>query len=362
MPKYFDLRPNQSQSFPQRLSRPQKKFHWRWFFLSLGIIFLILGIAAGYFNLNVRKAIKPNSQEFVDFKVDTGESVIAIATNLKNQNLIGSAPTFIFFVAISGNRGKLQPGTYYFSPSMNIIRIVHYLSLGKTKERRVTIPEGWRLTEIAKKVEGTGLVSYANFLDLVSEKSSEIKKYPFLSDKPANASLEGYLFPDTYQFDKDTTPQEIVDEMLVNFDKKVDSDLRSKILTSNKKLFEILIIASLVEREAKFDEDRAKIASVFYNRLAKGMKLEADPTIQYALGDWQPISQVDYQSVDSSYNTYKVGGLPPGPICNPGIKSIEAATEPAKTDYLYFFHLADGTTIYSKTAEEHAENREKYKQ
>ena len=196
---------------------------------------------------------------------------------------------------------------------------------GKVIENLVRIPEGWRLTQIDAFLAEKGII-----------KKGELTKI--------SSADEGYLFPDTYRFVLDVTPEEIRSMMIDNFNKKTDG---LKISSQD------IIIASIVEREAKFDEDRPKIAGIYLNRLAKGMKLEADPTVQYAKGSWEPITVSDYTSVQSPYNTYLHEGLPPGPICNPGLKSIEAVLHPEKSDYLYFFHQTDGHAVYSKTLEEH---------
>ena len=177
----------------------------------------------------------------------------------------------------------------------------------------------------------------------------------------ASEGKEGYLFPDTYRISAKASANEIIEKLTNNFKQKTAGDVSQDVLT----------LASIVEREAKQDNERAKIAGVYQNRINIGMKLEADPTVQYGkdtnnakgLVDfkyWQPISLADYTGVDSKFNTYLNAGLPPAPICNPGLKSIKASLNPEKHNYYYFFHLADGTAIYSKNLAEHNANKLKY--
>jgi len=196
---------------------------------------------------------------------------------------------------------------------------------GKVQEYLVTIPEGWRLTQIDEYLAEKKIIKAGELIKIAS-------------------ADEGYLFPDTYRLPLDIKPEEIRKMMIDNFNKK----------TSQYKIdSQTVILASIVEREAKFDEDRPKIAGLYLNRLEQNMKLEADPTVQYAKGSWDPITTADYKNVISPYNTYLFAGLPPGPICNPGLKSIEAVLYPQKDGFLYFFHKADGHAVYSATQQEH---------
>ena len=257
------------------------------------------------------------------FIIKTGQSTHEIADNLKQESLIQSSSWFILYARL--NRKNIQAGVYKLSSTMGIKRIYDVLTSNEASEYFITIPEGWRVTQIDKLLSDKKIIN-AGELTLFA-----------LSD-------EGYLFPDTYRFLPSSEASQIRQEMIDNFNKKVASLKPSR---------DTIILASIVEREAKFDEDRPKIAAVYLNRLAKGMKLEADPTVQYAKGSWDEIKVSDYRSVKSPYNTYLYAGLPPGPICNPGLKSIEAVLYPDKNDYLYFFHKSDGHAVYSATIEEH---------
>lgn len=257
------------------------------------------------------------------FVVRSGQSTREIADNLQKDNLITSAMVFTYYVKIKAE--LIQVGVYKLSANQSMKEILAVLASGKTSEDIMTIPEGWRVTQIDEYLTQKKIIQQGALLQIAS----------------AN---EGFLFPDTYRFMPNTNPEEIRQEMLDNFNKKTDG---LKITREN------IILASIVEREAKFDDDRAKIASVYLNRLAQNMKLQADPTVQYAKGSWDPITVSDYRSVNSPYNTYLNLGLPLGPICNPGLKSIEAVLHPDKNSYLFFFHKSDGHAVFSNTLEEH---------
>lgn len=272
---------------------------------------------------------KPSGQD-LSLNIKQGDGTREIAQKLKNGKAIFSPMLFSFY--IYQRHWYLQSGVYEIKKSMSPLEIAELLRKGDVKEYLVTIPEGWRVTQIDELLTSKNIIKKGELLSIAS-------------------SEEGRLFPDTYRFSLDITPAQIKNIMLENFSKKT-ADLES----NTKVTQEALIIASIVEREAKFDEDRAKIAGVYWSRLDKGMRLEADPTIQYGKGSWDPITVSDYKNFYSSYNTYLNDGLPPGPICNPGIKSIEAALFPQKDGSLFFFHKDDGHAVYSKTLQEHRAN------
>jgi UPF0755 protein len=313
--------------------------------LALSGIFLI-AILALYIKL-LTLAPEKNNQIKKTFEIKPNTPSVLIAEDLKKEDLIKSK--WLFLLSLKLKKGVIFAGTYELSPSFSLLKVVRILISGQVKEWVVTFPEGYSLKDMAERLAQKGIVKKEDFLSEASLVSKYEKDFPFLSEiKTSN--LEGYLFPDTYRFPIGVKSEEIIKEMLSNFNKK----LMDKKITP-----ETLILASIVEREAKKPEDRPLIASVFLNRLAQKMKLEADPTVQYAKGSWDKITVEDYK-IDSPYNTYKYPGLPPGPICNPGLESIKAVLYPEKTDYLYFFHTKDGRTFYSKTKEEHEQKKKEY--
>ena len=243
------------------------------------------------------------------------------------------------------------------------------LQHGRPPTVTVTIPEGRRAEEIAEILHQAGLVDPQEFLALV--RSGEGFAFAFLEDRPpeASPSLEGYLFPDTYQIPRDSDARAIITLLLSTFDARFTEEMRARAHEQGLTVHEVVTLASIVEREAVLPEERPLIASVFRNRLARGMKLDADPTVQYAMGYdeaqktwWRTLLVEDYQ-FDSPYNTYRRVGLPPGPICNPGLASIEAVLSPEDTDYLYFVAntvAGDGSHVFARTFEEHQRNIARY--
>jgi UPF0755 protein len=292
------------------------------------IIILAVLLVVLIFVLNILFWQK-TKKEFL-FTVNSGVGTREIASNLQQEKIIPSSLAFSGYVYL--NRWFLQNGVYKIGKGMNTAKIAELIHSGKVQEYIVTIPEGWRVTQIDDLLTKKGIIKKGEFAKVASTK-------------------EGYLFPDTYRLPVDGSAQSIMNIMLANFQKK----------TSDSKIdLRTITVASIVEREARADVDRPKIAGVYLNRLRIGMKLDSDPTIQYGKGDWSSITKADYKNFQSPYNTYLHNGLPPTPICNPGFESIRAVLNPEKHDYLFFFSTKDGQTIYSKTYDEHLKNLQKY--
>lgn len=292
------------------------------------IIIIIISIFWWIFS-SIKKPIS-SSKEQINIEIIEGQKTEEIAKKLKEKKIIKSS--FIFEIYTFLKQKNILPGNYDLAFDMNYDQILEILSQGKAKENTITIIEGLRREEIADYLE----------------KKQNISKEEFL-EKTKN--LEGYLFPDTYKIAIDATVDDIIKKLTDNF----------KIKTKQLSLgYKELILASIVEKEAKNDNERAKIAGVYKNRLELDMKLDADPTVQYAKGNWDLLTIDDYYNIISPYNTYLNKGLPPGPICNPGLASIKAALYPDEHEYYYFFHLKDGSSIFSKTYEEHNQNIQKH--
>lgn len=325
----------------------QKKFVFPMVYTLLyylaGLVVLIVAVSMAIINFNLR-SLSAEKDDFNYFEVQKGESTKQISNNLKSGNLIRSSASFYWWAKLS--RTNLQAGHYKISPGMSSKEIMEKFKNGEVDAYSVTIPEGYRALQIAK----------------LFKQKAELDENKFIA---AAIGTEGTLFPDTYVFPSNSEPEKIIKTMQDNFDKKT-ADLK---LTQDQ-----LILASIVEREAITDEERSKIAAVYTNRVNKGMLLQADPTIRYGLDTqlyldkktveiefWQPITKADYQNLASPFNTYKSRGLPPAPICNPGIKSIQAAVSPEKDfDYLYFFHDQDQKIRFSRTYGEHLEQIQQY--
>ena len=284
------------------------------------------------------KPVASGTAPTVRFTVPEGAGLFKVAGQLEQKKLIRSAK----YLRQLGKK-PIQPGLYELSPSETPEQILQKLEKGETIATRVTIPEGFTLKKIAARLKEKGVIADEDaFLTLATE--------------PEN--LEGYLFPDTYFFAPGISPEAVIAQMRSNFTARVETGMD----WDNKSRAEIITVASLVEREAVTDADRPKIAGVIYNRLARHIKLEIDATVQYALPEHKARLLYSDLKIDSPYNTYRVVGLPPGPICSPGLASIQAALKPEKHDYLYYVLGATGKGhVFAKTFAEHKINVVQYR-
>ncbi|MBU1015381.1 endolytic transglycosylase MltG [Patescibacteria group bacterium] len=296
------------------------------------------------------------------FLVQRGEGGREIALRLEQEGLIWSAPAFRLLALTMGAADELQTGAYEFSPSMSSLTILRKMRDGDMLKERLTIPEGWNLRDIAWKLEGMGkfqaeelfevagfpAVDYRKALDLPPPQDFR-EMFPFLSDKPSYVGLEGFLFPDTYELTIEETPELLVRRMLQNFQEKYGTLAG----TQGENVYEVVVMASLLEKEVQSMEDKRVVAGILFKRLEYGMPLQVDATISYITGERNvAISRADLER-DSPYNTYLYTGLPLGPIANPGVESMEAALNPTESPYLYYLSTKEGETIFSRTLEEH---------
>ncbi len=302
----------------------------------------------------------PTPQTFI---VEPGESVTSIAKRLQNQGLIRDADLFRMYARLRGLDNTIRAGQFTLRPNMNIEQIALALQRSTAVEVQVTIPEGRRREEIADLLEQQLGISADEFRALTSRASAY--DYPFLKNLPRDATLEGYLFPDTYRLPENPTAQDVILRMLDNFGQKVAPLLEQYAAAGGGwTSHELITLASIVEREAVIPEERPVIASVYFNRLRVGQPLQADPTTQYALGyqadqgTWwkRGLTLEDLRYADpGGYNTYVYPTLPPGPIANPGLSSIQAVLQPAQTNFFYFVASCngDGSHQFSVTFAEH---------
>ncbi|OGB73567.1 hypothetical protein A3K24_01825 [candidate division Kazan bacterium RIFCSPHIGHO2_01_FULL_44_14] len=290
------------------------------------------------------------------FAVERDDTIADIVANLSDQGFIRS--TFGTQVAFKLNRtGVVQFGTYNVSPRMDAWQIAYIIVHNQTATARVTIPEGYTTNQIAELLEKKNIIMATDFLKAADNFPPD---FTFLTSRPDN-SLEGYLFPDTYNMNQGTPVRDLLVQLLDNFKQRiatVDTQLKSSKYT----LHQIVTLASLIEKEARTDPSRKMVAGILINRLKKGMRLDVDATVRYITENWtRPITQADL-NINSPYNTRKVAGLPPGPICNPGLASIQAVLSPAASDYLYYLTDPEGVIYYAKTLDEHNANKAKYLQ
>ena len=314
----------------------------------LALVWIIVGLL--YF-----QASRPMSDdtELQIFEVVPGMTLKRVSQELSRQNLIRSASAFQAIALIQDKQKLIMVGEYNVSPSMLPADILQRITSGKTVLHPVTIPEGYRITEIADLLEKQNLADKENFLQ-------QTKNMKLVTGIPAD-SLEGYLFPETYHFGKFTTEATIIKKMVETFKERA---LKQEFLKRAKEMgfsyHEIITLASLIEKETGKDSERKQISSVFHNRLKKNMRLQTDPTVIYAIENFDGNIRKHDLKIDSPYNTYRYKGLPPGPIASPGLKAIVAALYPAKTANLYFVSRQDGSHQFSATLNEHNRAVQKY--
>ena len=326
----------------------------------IGLLLAVLAVVA--LALMVGSGPVSGDKTPVRVTIAQGASARSVSRTLSDSRLIRSPLVFLLSCMISGSSEKLKPGVYELNQTMSAPTVIKRLVAGETIESWVTIPEGKTLREIADILEAKHLVNAITFLDLATSQGDLFPEDSFVY----GGNLEGYLFPDTYLIERGTSPEQVIEMMLGNFKRRVLSPLENNIshFAANKLgtddfnagLHKVLIVASLIEREARTPADRQKISAVIWNRLAKGMRLEIDATVTYQLGQSRANKAKVYFSdlrKDTPYNTYMHAGLPPAPICNPGLASIKAALEPAATDELFYVARRDGSHIFTKTLQEH---------
>jgi len=283
------------------------------------------------------------------FTIEEGETLKTISQSLKEEGFIRSSNLFYISLYLSNNPKAIKAGVYQLNSEMGNQKIINQIIKGETATEKITIVEGWTISEIASYLEDKGLFEKEAFISLAN--SNEFtNEFEFLKYKPKNINLEGYLFPDTYYVEKNDTPEIIIRKMLSNFENKVWNGINNK-----ENFYNILILASILEKEVTTFYDKQLVTDILLKRLEIGMALQLDATVIYA----NNLEVFDLE-IDSPYNTYKYPGLPIGPISNPGTESIEAALNPIKNNYWYYLSTKDGTTIFSKTFEEHKMNKNIY--
>ncbi|MEK7160769.1 MAG: endolytic transglycosylase MltG [Patescibacteria group bacterium] len=339
-------------------NQPQRR---RFFFIISGILGLLI-VALAVFGVFAwwQIACPPGIQAGEKiFLVEKGQGVKEIAVRLEAAELIKSAWWFGVYIWFSGKETNLQAGKYDLGGGLTVPEIASLITGGQVikNEVQATLPEGFTLAQISERLKSLGLATEE--IDQEATANYQVQ-YKFLSDAPAGAGLEGFLFPDTYIFDRDDKASAIIKKFLDNFDKKLTPDLREQISKQDKKIYDIIILASIIQQEAIGEEDMPLVAGVFANRLRINMALESDATINYLTGKKDRQSLYEDLKIKSPYNTYLNRGLLPGPIANPGLAAIKAAISPATTDYLFFLHPLDGETVFRKTLSANNQKQAKY--
>jgi UPF0755 protein len=323
--------------------------------LQLALVLIILlifmlpaagGIGYVYFNHELHDPANPSGGK-VGFVVPPGATFAQVAETLHRAGLIDNPLVFRFYARYKGLDRSVEAGEYELSRSLNMQEILVALQTAVPKEIFVTIPEGYTIQKTAQRLDQVGgSIKGSDYLNLAQHGQFD---YDFLQGRPAGASLEGFLFPDTYLLPRDATAKQLIGAQLDQFGRVWNADRKAAAQKRKLGVLQAVTLASIVEREARFDVDRGLVASVFYNRLAINMPLQADATVLYAKGVWQAGVTQDDRKVDSPYNTYLHAGLPPGPIANPGVKSIDAVLNPPSSTYLYYLSDPQGHNHYATT-------------
>lgn len=331
---------------------------------ALKLLIVLLVVAAGYGGFvayrsyqTVHTPFKGYTEDEIFFTVDRGATGARIGRALEDRGVIPDARLFVAALHLRGDTGSLQAGEYRFAEPISTIDVVDRLVEGDIYTFPVTVPEGLTVAETAEHLAGKGLGD-ARELEAAFQDTSLIADLD-----PEATDLEGYLFPTTYRFTRDPSPKEIARKMVAQFEVMFDGHKREKTEELELTPREVVTLASIIEKETGNAEERPIIGSVVWNRLERGMPLAMDSTIIYALKIQDRfdgnLRRADLE-IDNPYNTYRVAGLPPGPIASPGEASIEAVLEPADTSYLYFVSKNDGTHHFSTTYREHANAVRKY--
>ncbi|RAP78679.1 endolytic transglycosylase MltG [Paenibacillus montanisoli] len=345
--------------------------------ITFWVITTILGlmiVAAGSVYLYIWNGLRPApAGKAVQVELKKGTSPIRFSEVLEDNGIIRNAFIFKYYLRYKNEGPRFQAGVYELTPGMDKDAIIAKLNAGETMKAemmRFTIPEGFTVEQIAETMEKAGYSDKATFLSLADKDrtwsdTDAVKHIP--KNKDLLHRLEGYMFPETYELKKESKPEEIIQRLLQELDRKLDSlpgNWEDSLAAHNVDFHGMMTIASLVEREVVVDEERPIVAGIIYNRLKKGMPLQIDATVQYLLDKQKERLLLDDLKVDSPYNTYKINGLPPGPIASPSLKSIEAALFPKETDYFFYVTKKDGSHehLFAETLKEHNRNIEKSNQ
>lgn len=344
----------------------------KWIVGTLLVLLLLVAGAVVGGGLYVSSSLKPVEarDEEIALTIPVGSNSSQIADLLEQEGLIRDAMIFTVYLKYKGEGSKFQAGNYVFRPGTSLSEIIARLNQGDTVKEdmfRFTIPEGFTVLQIADKLSAQGIVNRESFLQAADAKSAFSAGHPWVAQLNEEAALkhrlEGYMFPETYEMKKGSTEKEIIDLMLQEMDRKLDTlpaNWQDSLKASGFTFHQLLTVASLVEREVVVDEERALVAGVILNRLKQNMKLQIDATVQYVLDKpKERLFEKDLQ-IQNPYNTYWIAGLPPGPIASPSLKSIQAVLTPASTDFLFYVTKKDGssTHYFAKTYEQHLKNIE----
>ncbi len=322
--------------------------------LAVPILLTCLLVLVGAFLLNASLRPAAPAGAPVWFQVETGMTLREVAARLEDHGLIRNATAFVWFGRLTGVAHRVQAGRYQLTPRESAVWVLRRLVQGDTIPFRITLPEGIWLTEFASVVAESLAIEPETLVTAAADPSL-LSKYGISAE-----SLEGYLFPATYEFSGNEGPRTVLEKLVEHGRSLRSGRLGERADSLGLSWHQILTLASIIEAETARDDERPKVSAVYHQRLKRGMKLQADPTLIYALGERGRALTYEDLEIESPYNTYRCYGLPPGPIGNPGLAAIEAALYPdSSCRSLYFFAKGDGTHIFSDTFQEHASRRKR---
>lgn len=341
------------------MARRQRKRRRGAINIILVIVIAALAAAGGLaWFAGAQKAADMSDSREIYVDIAQGSSTQNIAGTLYQYGLIRSELVFKWVSRSHGYDGQYKSGAFTLSRNMDMSQIMDILKSGSNNLAKITIPEGFTQEQIKNRLVNEGVVTAEAFDEAVKNGSFD---YPFLEGIDRQTyGLEGYLFPKTYMMNKNADADAVVDRLLKQFDTEVTDDLYERAQEIGMSMNDAVILASIIEKEAVVPEDRPIISGVFHNRLNIDMRLQSCATVQFALGEVKPRLTIKDTQVDSPYNTYRIEGLPPAPICSPRLESIQVALYPEETDYLYFVAKGDGSHAFAKTNAEHEANKRKY--
>lgn len=317
------------------------------------VVFFAGAFISSYMFAHFYSPVDESDETRINVSIPKSASAEEIAALLEEKGLIRNKQAFLHYCKEAGVDSMLKAGLYTISPSESVQEIASKIASGDTARTSVTIPEGYTVDRIGALLVKEGLCSEEDW----EKAATQEYDYYFLKSAPGDVKyqIEGFLFPDTYEFQLDSTAEELVRIMLDRFQAEWEKSLAGPAEENGRELWVVMTVASMIEKEAELDSERATIAGVINNRLQSSMKLQFCSTVIYSMKTPKTVVTYSDLEIDSPYNTYKYKGLPPGPIASPGIKSIEAAISPESHDYLFFVATGNGAHTFSKTFEEHVE-------